>query len=349
MLTGAAGSDAEVGDLQTLIDDLAERVAELEADPIVPPTFVGATAKVLVAGASFSDDPTDYDNDMLDMTVERPGVLSTAKKGHYSGGAMTGFAGLGILDTGEDGASAFGGWLEYNHFGIVLPASGGKGVFSVGIPTGANPAPQDAGKLKASWKGTMAGGRAVPVPGSTTDEMMPQILRGTATLDVTFASSGTGYSAAADLSITDVMSAAGDVLGDFVPYRTRAFTQAADGVVAEQELVTNPAYHAWNSMAITDGAFARRDLREGSLFDGTPDNATDALTPIPVADEDPANAMNYLAGRFYGTGGMEVGGVFHEDGSFTMVDVAGENMPLDNDVPATLIGAFGASRAGVLP
>ena len=61
---------------------------------------------------------------------------------------------------------------------------------------------------------------------------------------------------------------------------------------------------------------------------------------------------NYLAGRFYGTGGMEVGGVFHEDGSFTMVDVvvAGEDdMPLDNDVPATLIGAFGASRAGVLP
>jgi hypothetical protein len=339
---GADGSDAEVGDLQEQIDALAGRIATLEGDPVVPPTF-GATAKVLVAGAPFSGDPAAYDHDMLDMTVERPGVLSTSEKGHYSGGATIGFAGLGILDTGEDGAGAFGGWLEYNHFGIVLPASGGKGVFSVGTTTGANPAPQDAGKLKASWEGTMAGGRAIPVDPDNpdSDEMMPQILRGTATLDVTFEASGTGYSAAADLSITDVMSAAGEDLGDFMPYRTRDFTEEADGLLASNEEMDDPAYHAWKAMAIEGGAFKRRSIGYTDLFHSSDD--VPQFVPATALNADPATADNYLAGRFYGAGGMEVGGVFHEDGSFTMGAVDGD------DKPATMIGAFGATREGVLP
>ena len=113
------------------------------------------------------------------------------------------------------------------------------------------------------------------------------------------------------------------VLGNFVPYRTREFTQNEDGVAATAESMADPAYHAWRSMAIEDGAFARRSIGQGDLFHSSNDVSTGdpVFTEAVVGNMDPASADNYLAGRFYGTGGMEVGVVFHEDGVLTMKDV----------------------------
>jgi hypothetical protein len=97
-------------------------------------------------------------------------------------------------------------------------------------------------------------------------------------------------------------------------------------------------------MAIEGGAFKRRSIGYTDLFHSSDDGDGDPVFSAALAgNADPATADNYLAGRFYGAGGMEVGGVFHEDGSFTMGAVDGD------DKPATMIGAFGATREGVLP
>ena len=131
---------------------LTDRVATLEGgkadkpDPVGLPTLAGSS--VLTRDTStLSQVAATYDTvSLLDITAA---TGSSAAKGSYAGKAMTGFGGLDITDAGTDGADALGSWLKYSHWGLITTKSGRvaasrQAVFSVGVPTGANPMPASA-------------------------------------------------------------------------------------------------------------------------------------------------------------------------------------------------------------
>jgi len=303
--------DTEVDNLEGEIDALTERLALLEGNPVLPPAF---GAKALVPGFILSTDPADYDRDLLDVTIERP---FGSRISRYSGKAMNRFGGLDILDTGNFGADILGGWMQHSHFGVVLTKREGWGVFSIGLPTGVNPAFRGT---RGTWLGEMVGGRSVIENGDT----VHQLLRGTARLSVKLTSTGTGYTAAADLAITGVSTQGRTVryFGGFLPRMKAADPNS--GVVGNFADFQRGQQAVWSGMEIVNGAFARRDFRFGTVAD-----------PVP----DPVTPSNYLGGRFYGAGAREVGGVFQEDGVFDMGPFAAVRY-----VNSTIIGAFGASR-----
>ena len=71
---------------------------------------------------------------------------------------MQGYGGLDVLDTGTSGAHMLGGWLDYNHFGVISTAAHGSQVYSVGMRSPATMAlSPDAGHLRARWSGAMVG------------------------------------------------------------------------------------------------------------------------------------------------------------------------------------------------
>jgi hypothetical protein len=295
----------------TDLEALAARVTALESGKedvpaaAVPPMFTMANDKVLSPGGALSTDPSDYDYDMLDITDK--GTGSSAKKGTYVAGAMRGFAGLGSLATGDSGASTFGGWFKYNHFGAIMAKSGtGPQVFSVGMPTGENPVPEGSKTMNVSWSGTMAGVRMMT--GEPAIPAANELVSGDAKIMVDFEATGTGYASDAELTITGVKNSSGTALGTFT-----------SGDTGE----TNAA---WMDMDIMDGAFVRDD---------------DTTTGEPPGEGDD---LQYLAGRFYGPDGMEVGGVFKELGQLTLgnADNTGANA-------ANIMGSFGASRDSVVP
>ncbi|MDE0204973.1 MAG: hypothetical protein OXP66_02940 [Candidatus Tectomicrobia bacterium] len=300
---GSAGSEAELRDLQEQIDALTERLALLEGNPALPPSFGG---EALTPGSTLSRNPAVYDRGLLDVTVETP---SSAEIGIYTGKAGNRFGGLDVLDTGTSGADILGGWMRNSHFGVVLTLRDGWSVFSVGAPTNANPA------FHGTWQGAMVGARSVIENG----EPVRQLLSGTVRLNVRLTPTAFGHDAVVDFAITRV-STEGLIrrnLGAFIP-RTRRET---DGIFqAGQQAV-------WSGMEILDGDFGRRDIRVGNVSDLVPD---------------PVTPTNYLAGRFYGPGAREVGGVFQEDGVLDMGTPGGAAAA--DDVNTTIIGAFGALR-----
>ena len=353
-------SDDVAMDLQDQIDDKADK-----PDPVLPP--MPETAKVLTAGGlTLSSTAKNYDNDLLSDMNKQTG--SKAEKGTYTAAAAPGFGGLNNLQASGDGAGVFGSWLEYSHWAVVMgEGDSGISTFSLGVPTGANPAPQDSDKLSARWKGTMTGAwnptELTPVNGGDPTISAEHLqkadyttVRGDAEIAVSFSSTGTGYKAEATLSIMNLVEADGDMLGNFRPGQI-----ALGATVPTDSTADHLGYiDVWSGMDITKGDFARESI-----------SATTGGTPIPppatgtVDQRDLAGSANYLAGRFYGTGGMEVGGVFMEDGQIsgrvatantadgfgtataaTGVGAAPVATTDDKvrDLPGTLVGAFGGGR-----
>ena len=367
VLTGPQGPQGDTGDvsddvamdLQNQIDQKADK-----ADPIVPPMPEGA--KVIQTGG-LSSMAADYDPGMIMDPDTNTGA--SAAKGTYTGNADIGFAGLNALQAGGDGADVFGSWLKYSHWGYVMAEDGSMGTFSLGMPSDANPMPQDSDKTTATWTGLMTGAwqatemRAAAAPNTTAAVLAPanqgfETVRGDATITVTFSSAGPASTSSAALSITNLRQADGVRLGNFRPGQV-----ALDGGagVAQGALITTVGSEAsadvgytevWQNMAIMAGDFSRRG------FSVT--NPTTA-TAIPAANRDPNGPANYLAGRFYGMAGMEAGGVFMEDGKVSGMNgnvadgfgagatglsaagVAG-NTNAVTDLKGVLVGAFGGAR-----
>ena len=349
--TGDAGAAAADDDT---VADLQAQIEKLQPSAVRPP--MPEDAKVLAAGnAGLSSMADTYDYDMLDDISKN--TTATAKKGTYTANGETGFAGLNALQAGGDGANVFGSWLEYSHWGYILGEDDSRGTFSLGMPTGANPAPQDDDKLNATWKGTMTGtwqAHEEPNNDSTgvaaiadMDDREYVTVRGDAAIAVKFTSSGTGYKSAATLSINNLVQSDGTMLGNFRT-GTLPIATAADVTAA------NTGYDnvVWNGMAITKGDFSRKGI-----------TATVSDTGVIAAIGDPSemdrpSSSNYLAGRFYGTGGKEVGGVFQEDGLVTGYNATtrmADGVDADAatftaatigmaDVQGTLMGAFGGGR-----
>jgi hypothetical protein len=349
---GADGSDAEVGDLQAQIDALTERITALE-DEEMPPEFVTGMA---TRTGELSGDGAMYDNDNLSISLLR----SVNDIRVYRGRAMQGFGGLGVRETGTSGAHALGGWLDYNHFGVILAKESGAEVYSVGMRSPATLAlSPDAGHLRARWSGAMvgraywdtndtfdvtqsvgatAGVQQMPAaPAADTGNMM-DFVTGEAQLAVTFARTGTGLVPLGTLSITDVVGAStGNRLGDFL--------------VGTPEPADADSHMVWSGMAIAAGAFGRHDITASVA------NDPNSALGLTAGAADPDNRFNYLRGRFYGTNGSEVGGVFREEvgwldnlrGTVTGNNHPGSDGTILGYAPVTLIGAFGAARQDIVP
>jgi hypothetical protein len=353
---GADGSDAEVGDLQAQIDALTERITALE-DEELPPEFA---AGVATRTAWLTGDGADYDNDDLSVTLLR--TVNDIRV--YRGRAMQGYGGLDILDTGGSGAHALGGWLDYNHFGVIDAVEHGAQVYSVGMRSPATLAlSPDAGHLRARWSGAMAGRaywdtddtfddtgndglQRVPATGADAGNDA-DFVTGTANLAVSFAPTGTGLVPLGTLSITDVVAAStGADFGDFM--------------VGTTSVADSDSSMVWTGMPIAAGAFGRHSITLAVANDRTADSlgvsVADPLTA--TAAPDPANAMNYLRGQYYGADGSEVGGVFREQvGWLDNLRGVVANNPgavtvtpaMNGYAPVTLIGAFGAARQDIVP
>ena len=249
--TGSADPDV-IAALQEQIDAKAD-----SADAARPPMPEGA--KVLAAGdADLSDMPDYYDPDMI-MDAQ---TNSTAKaaKGTYTGKADVGFAGLNNLQAGGDGADVFGSWLEYSHWGIVMAENDDIGTFSLGMPTGTNPEPQDEGKLSAKWKGTMTGAWDPMETGANAVQKKEyETVRGNAEIRVGFRNTGTGYESSATLSIMNLVQADGTPLGHFMPGTEALGTITAGGEAAAKATVANYS-GVWSAMKIGAGDFNRKSV-----------------------------------------------------------------------------------------
>ena len=338
------GDEGEKGDTGAADDDtiaqIRKDIMDLIPDAVLPPMV--EDAKVIQTGG-LSMMASDYDNDMLSGMKKQTG--STAKKGTYTAMAGTGWGDLNALQAGGDGASVFGSWLEYSHWGVVMAENGDMGTFSLGMPTGANPAPQDASKTKASWTGLMTGawkGSAVPgtVQGTAGDSIVEgdrkyETVRGDAVINVTFTSTGTGYKSSAMLSINNLVQSNGSKLGNYSPGEIDLVT--GDNVAVGGSSPANPMGYnqVWTGMPIAKGDFGRKSI--------TTDTAGALISPAD--NRDSANAMNYLAGRFYDMDGDEVGGVFMENGQVHGVTATGMALTAgENSADGILVGAFGAAR-----
>ena len=344
VLRGPQGEPGETGTLDDkTIADLRKQIEELQPSSAKPPMPEGA--KVIAAGnAGLSSMASTYDYDMLDDVKKNP--TATAKKGTYTASGQTGFAGLNSLQAGGDGADVFGSWLEYSHWGYVMGEDGSMAAFSLGMPTEDNPTPQDASKLSATWKGTMTGAwNPMDTDGvGNTDKVEFTTVRGDAEIDVSFSSTGTSYTSAATLSIKNLVQSNGMRLGHFMPGTLdNSATAPADAAALGQGF-----NDVWKGMSVTKGDFNRKSITM---------TAADPAVGLAMAVQDRASNMNYLAGRFYGTDGMEVGGVFMENGevsgSVTATGMAdgfgGDTVAPDDgdavlDMAGTLVGAFGGAR-----
>ena len=185
-------------------------------------------------------------------------------------------------------------------------------------------------------------------------------VRGTAKLTVDFSQTAGGPQATADLAISGLS----DDLGRFRPgvAQQEVLTGVdATTVISDSDHIPDPnSLLVWTDMEITAGDFARHDFNRSAGPDGIYvgqmlNPAGDAI--VGTANEnglddihDRTGAMNYLAGRFYGEDGMEVGGVFMENGQISGADntfggaasaTDPDNIP---DMMGTLTGALGAAR-----
>jgi hypothetical protein len=356
--------------------DLEDRIADLEEAtkdmPVGLPMLEDASALTRDV-AILSQDAEKYDVSMVTATLA---AGASAMSGHYAGKAMTGFGGLDVTDAGGDGANIFGSWLQYSHWGVVETKSGRVAdnrlaIFSVGEKTGSNPMPI-GGQMSAMWTGSMVGSWDEAARVSTPSERLtthannkylmenaqgtpitrtgaiaednadnqgvdvPAMnVRGTAKIAVNFVQTAGGPTSSAGLAISGL---SGD-RGRFRP--GDAHTDASDTADDNSLMV-------WTGMEITAGDFARRDFNRYGGMDGVYADSGG------VGDiHDRAGAMRYLAGRFYGTDGMEVGGVFMENGEISGrdnvfgVDTTGDEETGRNTVAdqlGVLHGAFGATR-----
>ena len=350
ILEGEMGAPGEKGEDGTNVDSaelmaLKDRIAALETKVVELDTGKASVAPAAGLPSLDSDKATaltrdvavlsqqanTYDVSLADITAT---AGSSAAKGSYAGKAMTGFGGLDITVAGSSGANIRGGWLEYSHWGII--DGDDMAVFSVGEAAGANPAPRP-GEMSASWTGSMVGSWD-PVDTGAGTEADPTVVtpavnvRGTAMINVTFAQTASGAEASAGLTISGLTGNRG------------VFQPGLDRTDPAPSAEDTNSTMVWSGMKITAGDFARRDFNR---YD--PTGTYSATTATSIHDR---AGTNYLAGRFYGTDGMEVGGVFMENGEISGADNVfgtGEDAgtPPTNlilDTAGTLTGSFGAAR-----
>ena len=349
---GEDGMDVDSAELMALKDRIAAletKVGGLEtgkadvADPVGLPSLTGAS--VLTRNTTIlSRQGNTYDVSLVDITAT---AGSSAAKGSYAGKAMTGFGGLDVTAAGSNGANIRGSWLKYGHWGIIDTLGGGMAVFSVGEAMGANPAPM-GGQMSATWTGDMVGSwNPVDIMDDAdtadVDESMmtPAVaVRGTAMINVAFTQTASGAEASAGLTISGLSGGR----GMFRPGEAQADTV----------LMADPnSLNVWTGMKIMAGNFARHDFNRHGGPDGSYDaSETPAAGTVEDDIHDRAGDTRYLAGSFYGPDGMEVGGVFMENGQVSGSDNAfgppiaanTEDPTFAADTAGTLTGAFGAAR-----
>jgi hypothetical protein len=391
---GEAADPAVLAALQADIDALETAVAALDTgkadtpDPVGLPSLTGAAALTRDV-TILSQKANTYDVSNLSITAT---AASSAAKGSYAGKAMTGFGGLDVTAAGSTGANIRGNWLKYGHWGIISTLSDSMAVFSVGEATGANPAPRP-GEVSATWSGSMVGSwdeaarqatqseidaenmhliTKLSTSGETIGQQVPAQLdgvtdpdtddrqginlpgmsvRGTARLTVNFSQTASGAEAAASLAI-------GGLTGDRGTFRPGVMQVDPETPGDDTPLVADPnSLMVWTGMKITAGDFARQDFNRNAgpdgIYVGSSPTANDNIGD-DIHDRG-AGATRYLAGRFYGTDGMEVGGVFMENGQVSGSDNAFGASPTASgtvdadpdhamDIAGTLTGAFGAAR-----
>ena len=162
-----------------------------------------------------------------------------------------------------------------------------------------------------------------------------QLCAADATIKVTFSSSGPVSTSKADLSLTNLVQANGTKLGNFSPGGID-LTSGQNVTIGGDSPAEAMGYNqVWIGMAIAKGDFSRKSI------------TTDTVGTMLTSEDnrDSASAMNYLAGRFYGMDGMEVGGVFMENGQVHGVTTTGTALTQEaNSADGILIGAFGGAR-----
>ena len=341
-----AADDDTIADLKEQIAKAANRRRHRSR-----PCRQGAKVIQTAGGLSLSTMAADYDFGMIMLTdMSKDNAVQRPKKGIvYGQRPHVGFAGLNDLEAGGDGADVFGSWLEYSHWAVVMGENGEMSTFSLGMPTGANPEPQDDDKLSAKWTGTMTGAwkaaQSMAADGSRDSAINAadqefETVRGDASIAVAFTPTGTGYKAAATLSVNNLVQSDGAKLGDFRP---------GDTLLGPAGAATDNYTNVWTGMTITKGDFSRRSITTAMPADG----AT-AAAVLATNMRDGAGAEKYLAGRFYDMAGDEVGGVFMEDGQISGYVTATStkrafptdtaDAPTATNVSGILVGAFGGGR-----
>ena len=206
-----------------------------------------------------------------------------------NGVAAVGFGGRQYLDDAE----TYGGWMEFNHFGIFIGTDDdGRGFtdkWSIGARSGSNP-----GGTQLEWNGAFVG-REMTAADNVGDR-----IRGAAMIEVALGDPLATADARlqisrARLTITDPVNIDNDNAAALPYTGLRTGTGAGDIGTAEQN---SSGY----TLPIDDGLFGHSSDRAFEI--GT-------ASPITYATEDGAGATFTVEGAFYGPGQEEVGAIFN--------------------------------------
>ena len=222
-----------------------------------------------------------------------------------NGTAAVGFGGRQYLDDAE----TYGGWMEFNHFGVFqgIDDDGSKftDVWSIGARSGSNPA-----GTELEWSGAFVGEEKVAVGN------MGNRIRGMAMIEVDLGDPLMGSPLNVDrarLTVSDFVNIDNSSAPDLL---------YAAGMITATDGGTNEDYQLHVDDGLINTVASRNNF---SILTGTP-LAPGAAVPMGVAS---------VEASFYGDAQQEVGGQF----SFVR----------DTATPAEnyhLIGAFGADRRG---
>ncbi len=236
---------------------------------------------------------------------------------HYNVALITGTAAVGFAGRQYlDGAETYGGWMEYNHFG-VFPGTDDDGraftdVWSIGERSGSNPTGSEL-----SWSGAFVGQEMAHIgdPTATNPTEPPTIgdrMRGSAMLTVML-----GDPLNADASMT--IDRAQLTVGDFVNIDDSSAGTPYPNALRTGFLATTGEH----IIPINDGMFMQAS---DTGISSVAEDGTNALI---------ATGFFTIEGSFYGDAQQEVGGIF------TFGDDA-----TDTADAYYLEGAFGADRLG---